>query len=96
MEIVSVEARTFEKMIAKMESFAQKVDDLFEENSETRMGNWLTSQDVCRLLNIGKRTLQTYRDSGVLPFSQIGHKMFYKPEDVELALKKVTEQSDGE
>ena len=29
-----------------------------------------------------KRTLQHYRDTGVLPFTQIGHKCYYKREDV--------------
>lgn len=34
----------------------------------------LYSGDVCRVLNISKRTLQHYRDTSVLPFIQIGHK----------------------
>ncbi|MFC2326870.1 MAG: helix-turn-helix domain-containing protein, partial [Prevotella histicola] len=42
--------------------------------------------DVCRLLNISKCTLQHYRDTGVLPFTQIGHKCYYKREDVETLL----------
>ena len=33
-------------------------------------------------LGISKRTLQTYREKGLLPFSRIRHKIFYKPEDV--------------
>ena len=46
----------------------------------------LHNGDVCRLLNISKRTLQHYRDTGVLPFTQIGHKCYYKREDVEALL----------
>ena len=49
--------------------------------------------DVCKLLNISKRTLQHYRDTGVLPFSQIGHKCYYKLEDVELLLQTKSEKS---
>ena len=48
--------------------------------------DWLHNGDVCRLLNISKRTLQHYRDTGVLPFTQIGHKCYYKREDVEALL----------
>lgn len=33
----------------------------------------LMTGDVCRILNISKRTLQHYRDTSVLPFIQIGH-----------------------
>ena len=49
--------------------------------------------DVCKLLNISKRTLQHYRDTGVLPFSQIGHKCYYRREDVELLLQSKSEKS---
>lgn len=48
--------------------------------------DWLYNGDVCRLLNISKRTLQHYRDTGVLSFMQIGHKCYYKREDVEALL----------
>ncbi|MCS2278749.1 helix-turn-helix domain-containing protein [Bacteroides thetaiotaomicron] len=34
-------------------------------------------------LNISLRTLQMFRDTGKLPYSQINHKMYYKTEDVE-------------
>lgn len=45
--------------------------------------NLLHNGDVCQILNISKRTLQHYRDTSVLPFIQIGHKCYYKREDVE-------------
>lgn len=46
----------------------------------------LHNGDVCQILNISKRTLQHYRDTSVLPFIQIGHKCYYKREDVEALL----------
>ena len=49
---------------------------------QSRHADWLHNGDVCRLLNISKRTLQHYRDTSVLPFVQIGHKCYYKREDV--------------
>ena len=55
--------------------------------------DWLHNGDVCKLLNISKRTLQHYRDTGVLPFSQIGHKCYYKREDVKLLLQTKSEKS---
>ena len=48
--------------------------------------DWLHNGDVCRLLGISKCTLQHYRDTSVLPFAQIGHKCYYKREDVERLL----------
>ena len=46
------------------------------------MSEWMDNQDVCRMLNISPRTLQTLRDNGTLAYSQINHKTYYRPEDV--------------
>ena len=55
--------------------------------------DWLHNGDVCRLLGISKRTLQHYRDTGMLPFAQIGHKCYYKREDVERLLQTKSEKT---
>ena len=33
--------------------------------------NWLDNQEVCDVLRINKKTLQVYRNKGILPFSRI-------------------------
>ena len=60
---------------------------------QSKHTDWLHNGDVCKLLNISKRTLQHYRDTGVLPFSQIGHKCYYRREDVELLIQTKSEKS---
>ena len=57
-------------------SLAETCHKAFGEQSKHT--DWLHNGDVCRLLNISKRTLQHYRDTGVLPFAQVGHKCYYK------------------
>ncbi len=71
-------------------SLAECCHQAFGEKSKHT--DWLHNGDVCRLLNISKRTLQHYRDTGVLPFTQIGHKCYYKREDVEQLLLARTEK----
>ncbi len=48
---------------------------------------WLDGQDVMQLLHISSRTLQTYRNNGILPFSQIRGKIYYKFSDIENILE---------
>lgn len=48
-----------------------------------KVENWLDSQEVCLLLGLSKRTLQYYRSSGRLAYSQIGSKIYYKSSDIE-------------
>lgn len=82
MEVINMEAQTFEAMMTRFEAFTRKVETLCESRDKS-LHRWLDNQDVCQILNISKRTLQTYRDNGTLAHTQINHKMYYKPEDVE-------------
>jgi DNA-binding transcriptional MerR regulator len=47
---------------------------------------------VCEKLGISKRTLQTYRDRGLLPYSQINHKIYYRTEDVEAFVEAMSRE----
>ncbi len=40
------------------------------------------------MLSIAKRTLQAYREKRIIPYTQVGHKIYYKPQDVEALLKQ--------
>ena len=54
----------------------------------------MDSQDVCLLLNVSKRTLQTYRDKRLLPYTSVGGKFFYRESDVAEYLKNKTVKSE--
>lgn len=82
MEIVSIEKKTFEEMAARFDRFVRRMDDICKRHGEKTMNEWMDNQDVCRMLNISPRTLQTLRDNGTLAYSQINHKTYYRPEDV--------------
>jgi excisionase family DNA binding protein len=42
----------------------------------------MDSADVCRALDVSKRTLQTWRNNGKMPFSMLGGKVFYRNADI--------------
>jgi hypothetical protein len=76
----------------------QDFDDLKEDvkeilrrvntpHTQTLSEQWLDIQDTCNALRVSKRTLQSYRDNGVLPFSQIGGKIYFKVGDIEKHLE---------
>jgi 3-methyladenine DNA glycosylase Tag len=88
MEVVMVEARTYEAMMSRFEEFVEKVDALCRRHGNERK-KWLDSQDVCIILNISKRTLQSLRDSGKLAFTMVGNKSYYRPEDVERIIGEI-------
>lgn len=89
MEITNIETRTFEAMMARFEAFAERVETLCRNTADKSLQKWLDNQEVCEILSISKRTLQTYRDNGTLAFTQINHKMYYRPHDVEQLINKL-------
>ena len=48
---------------------------------------WLDQQEACQLLNISKRTLQTYRAKGILGATQINRKTYFRLSEVELLME---------
>lgn len=79
-----IEGKTFEKLKMCIADLLAQVNTLYAELEN----GWLDNQTVCQILSISKRSLQTFRDKGLIPYSQIGHKCFYKQEDVKEFLEK--------
>ena len=89
MEVISIERSTYEELLASFNSFVTQMKTMAGRGTDKRLGDWLDNQDVCQILNISPRTLQTLRDNGTLAYSQINRKVYYKPEDVERILHVV-------
>ena len=81
-------------MAAKFSRFAERVDALLAKQGGKSLNRWMDNQEVCQQLNISPRTLQTLRDNGTLAYSQINHKVFYKPEDVLSIVKLIGDTLD--
>lgn len=48
--------------------------------------DWADGHDVTKLLRIGSRTLHDLRRDGILPYSRLGRKFFYKQSDIQRIL----------
>ena len=89
MEVITIERSTYEELLTSINSFVTKMKAMASRGNDKGLGDWLDNQDVCQILNISPRTLQTLRDNGTLAYSQINRKLFYKPVDVESILHVV-------
>ncbi len=76
MEIVNIEARTFEAMLSAFRTFADRLDTLCRLYGDMEEKKWLDNQEVCLLLKV----------------SPICHKTYYKPGDVESIIRIVEER----
>jgi uncharacterized protein with HEPN domain len=85
MELKIIGECTLNKISDEIKQLLEKSRKLRSSQKENK---YLDNQDVCLLLNISPRTLQTYRDKRILPYTQIDRKCYYKLEDVNLFIEK--------
>ncbi|MEG1301922.1 MAG: helix-turn-helix domain-containing protein, partial [Erysipelotrichaceae bacterium] len=43
---------------------------------------YLSGEQVCQMLHISKRTLQQYRDDGLIPFIKLERKILFRESDI--------------
>ena len=86
MEIVNIEAGAFMEMNNILFKIEKQLKGLNFSKSE--LNEWLDNQDVCILMNISDRKLLSLRQKGLIPFSRIDRKIYYKKEDILNYMKK--------
>ena len=79
-EIVNIEASTFMEMNNILFKIEKQMKGL--NFSKPELSEWLDNQDVCILMNISDRKLLSLRQKGLIPFSRIDRKVYYKKEDI--------------
>ena len=74
------------------QSLHDKLDRLAEmietRNTSDRNAEWLESEAARKLLGVSPKTWQNYRDQRVIPFSQIGRKIYVNRTDLEAFLRR--------
>ena len=86
MEVITIETKAFQEII---NNISELKEILIRKRSQNPLSDtWLDIAETCILLKISKRTLQTYRDNGILAFSQLSGKIYFRASDIEEHLKK--------
>jgi len=87
MNVITIQSEAFQQILNKLDAINSKL------NSEAKANNklsekWLTINQTCETLNVSRRTLQAYRDDGIISFSQYQGKIYFKAADIEAHLQK--------
>ena len=80
MEIVNIEAGAFMEMNNILFKIEKQLKGL--NSSNPNLSEWLDNQEVCILMNISDRKLLSLRRKGLISFSRIDRKVYYKKEDI--------------
>ena len=88
MEYVAIEKSVYEQLLSSIKKAAMEIRAIAEEcsiNSE-----WVENSELAEILGLSKRQLHGYRERGVLGFSTIGRKIYYRRDDVARLIKNNT------
>ena len=88
MDIVVLEKKAFEQLIEETHRLTQRVELLSRKCLDKQFQKWLTGEEVCAILKISQRSLQTMRSKHKICYAQMGRKFYYRPEEVELVIKQ--------
>lgn len=77
-DIVTRDSSEFKELRRNIIRAIQAVDILIDTHRPA-IGNevYLTSEEVCGLFSLSKRSLQNYRDNRQIPYTSIGGKILY-------------------
>ena len=77
---------------ALLEKGIISLDDLTDDEcdrlvDQTFLEDWIDGQEVMQKLHVSQRTLQTLRSNGTIPFTKVGHKIWYSKKELEHILR---------
>lgn len=80
MEIVNIETSAFIEMNNALLKIEKQLKSL--ETCKSGLNDWLDNQGVCTILDISERKLLSLRQKGMIPYSRIERKVYYKKDDI--------------
>lgn len=82
-EIVNRETPEMKELISGIREMTKRLKEIAETHRPLFGGEiYLTGREVCERLFISPRTLQDYRDKGIIPYTQIAGKVLYRLSDI--------------
>ena len=68
-----------QSFLDRLEEKIENLENILRDKSESEQNSqWIESVKIPKILGVSLKTWQTYRDKRLIPFSQIGSKIFVK------------------
>ena len=85
---LNMEADDMQVVLTALEGVSRRIKEVSQTHKPLFGGeHFLTGKEVCERLYISPRTLQDYRDRGIIPYTQFAGKILYKASDLERLLE---------
>jgi DNA binding protein, excisionase family len=88
-EIVNRETPEMKELISGIRKMTKRLKEIAETHRPLFGGEiYLTGRELSKRLFISPRTLQDYRDKGIIPYTQIAGKILYQLSDINQLLQE--------
>ena len=78
-----------------IETRLKRIENKILEVGQTNIGDPILGTDgVMKLLDVSRRTLQTWRDEGIIEFSSINNKFYYRVSAINKMLDKHLQKTE--
>lgn len=84
MNAVIITQQNYDELISRLDRIQQEVAN----KQKSPVDTFIDNQEFIQIMNVSKRTAQSWRDEGIISFSQIGSKIYYRMSDVQALLDK--------
>ena len=83
-EVITHKHEWVHGLFTELDRIAKDAAMVANENQPLLGGeHYLTDRELAQRLKISRRTLQDYRNNGILPYRQLGGKILYRESDIE-------------
>ena len=87
-EVITHKHEWVHGLFTELDRIAKGAAMVADENQPLLGGeHYLTDRELAQRLKISRRTLQDYRNNGILPYRQLGGKILYRESDIERVLQ---------
>jgi hypothetical protein len=87
METMTLVTLPEERLLA-LEEGQKKILNLLTEKTLQTDEKWLDTEEAKKMLHVCTRTIQNYRNKGIIPCSTFGRKSYFKRSDIEEFLNR--------
>jgi hypothetical protein len=83
MEVKFITEEDYQQLLKKLEGIEETVKEKIKPQKQ-----FYTNEEICKLLSVSKRTLQSWRDRSLISYHKVNGIIFYSLEDINAFVKR--------
>lgn len=87
MEYLAIERDALNLVSETISGLTEAVEEVFEAEESCLQSTWIENLELAKHLGLSLRTLQSYRERGIIGYSLMGRKIYYRRSEINELLK---------